>query len=100
MPDVAAPAAALPKLEIRHVSKSYWVQGKPLLVLDDINLEIFSREFVCLVGSSGCGKSTLLNIVAGRCRPLAARCAWMGRWCPGQEPTGAWCSRATRSIPG
>lgn len=33
--------------------------------LQDINLEIKSGEFVCIVGASGCGKSTLLNIVAG-----------------------------------
>uniref|UniRef100_UPI0036F3E7FD ABC transporter ATP-binding protein n=1 Tax=Trichocoleus desertorum TaxID=1481672 RepID=UPI0036F3E7FD len=57
------------KLEVHNVCKSYGMKGKPLVVLDDINLQIHSREFVCLVGSSGCGKSTLLNIVAGLAAP-------------------------------
>ncbi|MBD1863161.1 ABC transporter ATP-binding protein [Trichocoleus sp. FACHB-46] len=57
------------KLEVHNVCKSYGLKGKQLRVLDDINLQIHSREFVCLVGASGCGKSTLLNIVAGLAAP-------------------------------
>jgi NitT/TauT family transport system ATP-binding protein len=57
------------KLEVQNICKSYTTKGKQLVVLDDINLQIHSREFVCLVGSSGCGKSTLLNIVAGLAVP-------------------------------
>ncbi len=34
-------------------------------VLHDINLEVFSGEFVAVVGPSGNGKSTLLNLLAG-----------------------------------
>jgi sulfonate transport system ATP-binding protein len=34
-------------------------------VLEEINLDLASGEFVSLVGPSGCGKSTLLHIVAG-----------------------------------
>ena len=59
------------KLEVQHVCKSYLSKGKQLVILDDINLQIHSREFVCLVGASGCGKSTLLNIVAGLATPSA-----------------------------
>ena len=59
------------KLEVQNICKSYTTKGKPLVVLDDINLQIHSRELVCLVGSSGCGKSTLLNIVAGLAAPSA-----------------------------
>jgi NitT/TauT family transport system ATP-binding protein len=60
----------VPKLLVDNISKSYAVQGgRQLTVLQDINIEIFAREFICLVGSSGCGKSTLLNIVAGLATP-------------------------------
>ncbi len=53
------------KLEVCGLSKSFAIKGASMTVLEDINFQLFPREFVCLVGSSGCGKSTLLNIVAG-----------------------------------
>ena len=39
--------------------------GDSVLVLDNINLEFFEGEMVCILGPSGCGKSTLLRIIAG-----------------------------------
>lgn len=33
--------------------------------IDNININIYPGEFVCVMGPSGCGKSTLLNILAG-----------------------------------
>ena len=35
------------------------------LVVDNISLEVFDREFLVLVGPSGCGKSTTLRMIAG-----------------------------------
>ncbi len=40
-------------------------QFGPVMVVNDINLEINPGEFVVLVGPSGCGKSTTLRMVAG-----------------------------------
>lgn len=34
-------------------------------IISDLDLNIRSGEFVCLIGPSGCGKTTLLNLVAG-----------------------------------
>ena len=62
-----------PKMELRDLSKSFATQSKDLLVLDNINLKLYPREFVCLVGTSGCGKSTLLNIAAGLATPTAGQ---------------------------
>jgi ABC-type multidrug transport system ATPase subunit len=45
--------------------------GRPLALLDDIELVIRPREFVCLLGPSGSGKSTLLAILSGRNPPTA-----------------------------
>ncbi|WP_111747886.1 ABC transporter ATP-binding protein [Salinisphaera orenii] len=48
-------------LAIENVSKHFGTTR----VLDDINIEIDSGDFLILVGPSGCGKSTLLNMLAG-----------------------------------
>lgn len=53
-------------IHIQGVSKTYRaVDGRQVPALDNINLDIKSNEFVCLIGKSGCGKTTLLNMIAG-----------------------------------
>src|SRR5580700_4749388 len=55
-----------PKVGLSHISLSYRTQkGERLLALDDINLQVHTGEFLCIVGPSGCGKSTLLHLIAG-----------------------------------
>jgi NitT/TauT family transport system ATP-binding protein len=50
----------------RGLSKTYSGRaGEPVLVLDDLTLDIAGGSFVSIVGPSGCGKSTFLKIVAG-----------------------------------
>src|SRR6202140_1399590 len=48
-------------LTIRQLNKSFG----SVAVLQGIDLEVKTGEFVVLVGPSGCGKSTLLAIIAG-----------------------------------
>ena len=55
---------SLPKIVINNISKAF-PGTKVIEALVDINLDIESGEFVCILGPSGCGKSTLLEIVAG-----------------------------------
>jgi NitT/TauT family transport system ATP-binding protein len=56
-------------LSISGVSKSFGDGPSAKLVLDDINFELDSGEFVALVGSSGSGKSTVMRLIAGLERP-------------------------------
>ncbi len=48
-------------LSVKDLNKNFGA----LPVLQGINLEVNSGEFVVLVGPSGCGKSTLLALIAG-----------------------------------
>ena len=54
-------------LSIKNVRKVF---GKTT-VLEDIDLDAESGEFIILVGASGCGKSTLLNMIAGLDTPTS-----------------------------
>jgi len=63
------PAEGKKKVAIRGLTMTFHTNGKDLHVLQDINLEVFDGELVCILGPSGCGKSTLLNIVAGFLAP-------------------------------
>lgn len=38
-------------------------------VLDNLSLDIFSGECLCIMGRSGCGKSVLMRIIAGLMKP-------------------------------
>lgn len=40
-------------------------EGKDIVALNNINIDIKRGEFISIIGSSGCGKSTLLRIIAG-----------------------------------
>ena len=53
--------------------------GKPLTLLEGIDLVIRPKEFVCLLGPSGSGKSTLLAILSGRNAPNAGVVAVNGQ---------------------
>jgi NitT/TauT family transport system ATP-binding protein len=49
------------QITVKHLSVAY----KDLVVLENMDIEVRSGEFLCLVGPSGCGKTTLLNALAG-----------------------------------
>jgi NitT/TauT family transport system ATP-binding protein len=58
---------------IDNVSKVFETDGRRMVALENIGLEIPRGQFVCLLGPSGCGKSTLLNAIAGFAPPTSGR---------------------------
>jgi NitT/TauT family transport system ATP-binding protein len=74
------PAPATPLISVRGLSKSFaGPGGRPLPVLEDINLDVAEGEFVALLGRSGSGKSTLLRCIAGLIAPTEGEVLFRGR---------------------
>ena len=78
------PAASTPLLSFQKMGLAYPTPKGPYPVLENINLEIESGEFICVIGHSGCGKSTLLNTVSGFAKPTSGQVLLHGQ--PIQRP--------------
>jgi NitT/TauT family transport system ATP-binding protein len=75
----AGPASSPPLISVLHLSKSFsGPGGRPLPVLDDINIDVAEGEFVALLGRSGSGKSTLLRCIAGLMSPTEGEVQFRG----------------------
>jgi putative ABC transport system ATP-binding protein len=60
-------------LEARTISKSYTIDSRKIVVLDQVSLAVAEGEFLVIEGQSGSGKSTLLSILSGLDRPDGGR---------------------------
>ncbi len=52
-------------LELKNLSKNYYVGNQVIPALKNVNLKFRRNEFVSILGPSGCGKTTMLNIIGG-----------------------------------
>ena len=68
----------LPLIELRGVTKTYFVGGGRLDVLRGVDLRIEAGEFVAIMGPSGSGKSTLMQILGLLDRPTAGSYKLLG----------------------
>jgi NitT/TauT family transport system ATP-binding protein len=69
-----------PLISVRALSKSFaGPDGRPVPVLDGINLAVEEGEFVALLGRSGSGKSTLLRCIAGLIAPTDGQVLFRGQ---------------------
>lgn len=73
-------------LSMKEVGKTFRNDRHETQALRDINLQIESGEFLCIIGASGCGKSTLLNLFAGLDRPDSGSIREDGREIRGPSP--------------
>jgi ABC-type nitrate/sulfonate/bicarbonate transport system ATPase subunit len=58
-----------PRIELRHVSKTFVGGGRTVPALRDLSLKVMPGEFVTVIGASGSGKSTLFNLCVGLLEP-------------------------------
>jgi len=54
-----------PLIRFENVTKRFG----DFTAIDDLTVEIYTREFFALLGPSGCGKTTLMRMLAGFERP-------------------------------
>ncbi|UIJ77237.1 ABC transporter ATP-binding protein [Acinetobacter sp. SH20PTE14] len=52
-------------LEAKKLTQSFKYGKTERTILNQLDLKIHKREFICVIGPSGCGKSTFSRIVAG-----------------------------------
>ena len=52
-------------IEILNLSKLFFINGKRIDVLKELNLSIKKDKITVILGRSGCGKTTLLRLIAG-----------------------------------
>ena len=60
-----------PIVVVRDVYKEFQRDEIKIPVLMGINLELYTGDYLALMGPSGSGKSTLLNLIAGLDRPTS-----------------------------
>lgn len=58
-------------LEVRNLFKTYIGKGFEVKALKDISFDLYSGEFVAIMGTSGSGKSTLLNVLGALDEPTS-----------------------------
>tara|TARA_Y100001935_G_C17306602_1_gene512693 strand:+ start:1791 stop:2615 length:825 start_codon:yes stop_codon:yes gene_type:complete len=44
--------------------------------LENINIEVFQKDFLSIVGPSGCGKTSILKIMCGLIKPTSGSISW------------------------
>jgi len=83
---LSSQVATSTKLRVENLNMVFAHDGKSTPVLENINLEVSTGEFVCVVGPSGCGKSTLLNLMGGFLSPTSGAVRIDGEVVHGPDP--------------
>jgi putative ABC transport system ATP-binding protein len=69
-------ADRVPVFRARGLTKTYIMGEVEVPALRDVDLDIYERELIVLLGPSGSGKSTLLNILGGLDAPTSGEAQW------------------------
>jgi putative ABC transport system ATP-binding protein len=81
LPETALQKNATPEkiLSMRGIFKEYTMGDETSVVLKGIDLDVYSGDFLAILGPSGSGKSTLMNIIGCLDTPTAGEYYLSGR---------------------
>lgn len=65
-------------IDVKCVTRSYHRDGANMDVLKGVDLQIFEKDAVCILGASGAGKSTLLHILGTLDKPTLGKVLFEG----------------------
>ena len=72
-------ARTLPIISAEDLTRLFGSGPRAVTAVNRVTLDIFSGEFLAVLGRSGSGKTTLLNLLAGLDRPTAGKVLFGGR---------------------
>ncbi len=64
------------KIRLKNITKFYKSGEEKIIVLNNVNLDIYEGDFIVLMGPSGAGKTTLLFIISGLEQPSLGNVYW------------------------
>ncbi len=86
-PHVVPPPPGKDLIELRDIGMTFVTpNGKPLPVLERVNITVAENEFLCILGASGSGKSTILRIMTGLLKPTIGTVSVDGKPLRGNNP--------------
>ena len=83
-----------PLLSLRDINTHYG----PIHILQNVNLEVYSGELICLLGGNASGKSTTLKTILGIVRPTSGVVEFAGEAVQ-MRPTGYRVERGMAVVP-
>ncbi|GAA2222732.1 ABC transporter ATP-binding protein [Promicromonospora sukumoe] len=84
----AGPAGAVPRIELRGVTRTFAVDGRRLTALDDVSFAVPRGTTHALVGESGSGKTTAVRLLLGLDRADAGEILVDGEAVHGRSAAG------------
>src|SRR6185436_10784392 len=83
-----------PLLSLRDINTHYG----PIHILQNVNLEVYAGELICLLGGNASGKSTTLKTILGIVRPTSGTVEFAGEAVQ-MRPTGYRVERGMAVVP-
>lgn len=88
-----------PLLTVDQVSKAFEAHGQFVQALQTVSFQVWSGEFVCLLGPSGSGKSTLLRVIGGLLAADHGQIYWKGEPLTGPQAEIGFVFQSTNLMP-